>query len=82
MQKWEYAIVTHTAGMTGNSVYAWVMQNGKPQKLKGFRSAMPLLEALSMLGEQGWQVVAGSQGPVRGAGGDDIVVVLMRPKTD
>ena len=80
MQKWEYAVVTHASRVGGNSVYAWVMQNGKPQKLKGFRSAMQLLEALSMLGEQGWQVVAGSQGQVYGLGSDVLVIVMMRPK--
>ena len=53
MDKWEYAELTVSTVM-GISVYVYLYENGKIKTLKGFKE---VLQALTLLGEDGWELV-------------------------
>jgi hypothetical protein len=58
MVKWEYAEIRHHSQDWGSPVYAYLMQDGQMQEIKGFKGSSKVFRALQFMGEQGWELVA------------------------
>ena len=74
MPQWEYAQITYS-GSLGEYVYVRTFKDGQVIERKDFRSSHKVLEALTLLGDEGWELVLSQSVPPH------TVLYLKRPKT-
>jgi len=60
---WEYAELMYSITLVGENVYiAYSDEDGQIRLLRGFKSGHKVLEALTELGAEGWELVAAATG--------------------
>lgn len=75
MQQWEYAQISYS-GSLGEHIYVRTFEEGQVVERKDFRSSHKILEALSVLGDEGWELVMCHSAPPH------TQLLLKRPKTE